>query len=716
MSAKLRRRAQFVCLVVVACLLASLPGVSTAQARKDDSEPGVSDTFGRSNKAVSSRDINVRAVNAALLKKYDEAQRLARQSGNRLTRKIVEWIYLRKKPRLAGYTRLMNFVHANPVWPKVGLLKTYAERQLLWDNAPVHVLEQHFLRDGPRSPAGYAAKARLELARGNKKAARKLVQKALFNPNAGAKTLAAIRASLGSVLTRADYERRLWILVHAQKTNAAIATARFVSRAHIKAAQAAKALIRRRKNAIRLYRKLPSSLRGKLAIQYALARYYRKKGKLASALSILRSVSARTSGTYDQAAWWVERRLIIREMAGRANARYWPALYKQATRHGFSRGKDFEEGEFLSGWLALRKLGNAKQALVHFKRMTHGAKSRTQQSRGAYWVARAYLKLGDRAKADKYLKRAAANPTVFYGLLAREALGKGRAPIRITAVTHTAADLAQVKKYELLRAVRLLRRAGGEREIGSFLWPVARIVKTRRQASAVADFLHSQGGAHLALRFAKASGAMGRDIDNWGYPLRAMPTIRRIGRPVEKSVVFALSRQESEFNAKARSYVGARGLMQLMPSTAKRVARKYRLRHSTGKLTSRPAYNAMLGTALLGDLINQFNGSYILTFVGYNAGPGRSLQWVRKYGDPRSGKTDPIDWIESVPFTETRKYIQKVLQNVHIYRSRLNPRAMVGMSRDLRRGKPGSTTRPTRANAKSSCGGRKSLVGLIQDC
>ena len=701
-------------LVMAALVLTGLC-IRPAIAEKADSEPKATTAFGKKNRRINTRNPVYGAVNAALTNDFGKAFSLADKSGSRTAGKLVEWIYLRKKPKQAGYRRLMAFVHENPNWPYVKTLTRYAEYRLMAENASPATLAAHFNRTKPRSAAGHAIYARLKASTGNMKAARAHLLKAWYNPQLQSRTRQYILTHMRKLLPAGAYEKRLWKLVHAQKTKAAIDAARLVSRTHVRAAKVARMLIRRRKGAFTAYRKLPASMRNKLAMRYALARYHRRKNNYISALNILRQVSAKKSAIYDQKAWWTERRLIIRYLLGPANARLWPALYQQATAHGFTRGSDFEEGEFLAGWIALRKLGKPNRALVHLKRLATRGQSRTQRARGAYWTARAYLELGNRKNADYWFRTAARTPTLYYAQLAREAIGLGRKPILIRPVGYDRKTKRMIASSELMQAVKILAKSGGQREIGAFIWPVARQLKSRIEASAAADLFTSAGGPHLGVRLAKAAGRYGHDIDNWGYPVRAMPRIKRIGKPVETAVIFAISRQESEFNTTARSYVGARGLMQIMPTTAKRVAKRYRLRHSTAKLTTHPAYNAMLGAALLGDLIDQFNGSYVLTFVGYNAGPGRARQWLKIYGDPRNGQVDPVDWVESVPFTETRKYIQKVLQNVQVYRSRINPRAVVPLSADLARGHPPQVT-STGKKLTVKCGKARSITALIQGC
>jgi soluble lytic murein transglycosylase len=234
--------------------------------------------------------------------------------------------------------------------------------------------------------------------------------------------------------------------------------------------------------------------------------------------------------------------------------------------------------------------------------------------------------------------------------------------------------------------------------------------------NAAASIASDLGGPSVAVRLAKLSGQRGVDIDYWGYPTKALPAWKQMGKPVERALVYGLSRQESEFDPKAGSHAGARGLMQLMPGTAKIIARQYKISYAPEKLTGDPAYNVKLGAAHLGDLIEDFSGSYVLTLVGYNAGPRRSREWVEAFGDPRGGKVDPVDWIEMIPFTETRGYVQKVMQNVHVYRSRLAPETMRAMTADLQRGAPGGVkVANTSESGSSGCSG-KSIVELITGC
>ena len=259
-------------------------------------------------------------------------------------------------------------------------------------------------------------------------------------------------------------------------------------------------------------------------------------------------------------------------------------------------------------------------------------------------------------------------------------------------------------------------QAKGQSSLNMFVWSLASRFDSVDDMNAVASILKERGGTTMALRLAKAASQRNIDIDHWAYPTKALPNWKQMGKTVEASLVYGLSRQESEFDPKAGSKVGAQGLMQIMPGTAKLITKQYRMAYEPAKLMGDPAYNVKLGAAHLGDLIDEYNGSYVLTLVAYNAGPRRVREWVEEYGDPRGGKVDPIDWVESIPFQETRQYVQKVLQNTQVYRARLAPSTVRPLTADLRRGGPAaiSVARNDGKAADSCFGG--SIGALIASC
>jgi len=707
-------------LAAASCAATLLIGASLlapAWAAKEDLEPAADVNFTAVPERASGRKSEssaVRAVDAAISGKLALSRELAQQSGDPVAVKLVEWLYLKDGWRNAGYDRVMAFVAVNPGWPMAETLTRQAETLLLLEKGPASRTLAHFAQRRPNSPEGRVALARAELAQGNQEKARLLAVAALADPELSSATFQVLRSEFGSLLNRQAYEARLWKLIHAQESGAAIRAARLISDEHVRATEVAISLLRGEGGALAKYKALPASFRNQQALRYALARYYRRAEQYSSASEILLEAPSDHAKLYDPEAWWIERRLVVRGTLGPRNKANWKTAYRLASAHGYSSGEHFCEGEFLAGWIALRMLKDPKTALKHFSRIGPGAPNRTEGSRGYYWTGRAYAALGDGGKAANAYRAAAQSPTLYYGQLAREALGLGEEPVPINATKATDDARARVARDELARGFKLLADAGAQRELGLFLRALAARFNTPAEASAVASIVHKEGGPFMAVRFAKAASSNGVDIDDWGYPSKALPDWKRIGKPVERAAVYGLARQESEFNAGAVSHAGARGLMQIMPGTAKLIARQHQVNYNEKSLTADPAYNVRLGAAHLGDLVASYGGSYILTFVAYNAGPRRVREWIAKYGDPRSPGVDPIDWVESVPFTETRKYIQKVMQNVHVYRARLDPKSSMPMTADLARG---SSKKVTGAAGEGSCAQEAlSMASLVNSC
>ncbi len=682
-------RAMPALLVVMASAAWMIAGASDVRARPDDSEPAArnftSVGSGIRRKGVP-RDAAGAAVHAAVRGRFQEAFARVRASGDPVAAKVVEWIYLRRKPEEAGAERIIRFIDSDPKWPYAGSLRTKAE-ELLMKSRDLARLKRYFSNHSPHSLNGRVALAWLRMKEGRKKEALRHLRMAWHSPDLGPAAERFVLSEMRGMLSARDHETRLWRLITDQKTRAAVRTAGLLSRSHVAAAHAARALIRFRRNGPALYSRLPASLRRAPAMRYAMIRYWRKRGPLTKALAALEHPPSRKA-QLDPVRWWTEKRLVARYLLANAYRKYWPRAYRLAASHGFSAGKPAFRGEFLAGFIALEKLGRKKQALAHFMRMTRHAKTRTQKAKAWYWVGRARETLGDLAGARRAYAESARTPTVYYGLLSREKIGLGRKPIPIRKGVPTAAARRDVAAHRFGRAVRLLGRAGGEWHVSAFIWPMAHAWNDRAHLAAAAALLWDAGGPAMAVKLAKAAGAKGIDIDNYGYPVKALPRFKHLGPPLEEPVLLGLIRQESEFNARAGSHAGAKGLMQLMPGTARREARILKVPYRRAWLISRPSYNLMLGRHHLSQLIRKFSGSYVLGFAAYNAGGGNVRKWLKAYGDFRTGRPDPIEWVELIPITETRKYVQKVLRGVHVYRTRLG-RPMLPMSRDLWRGVPG---------------------------
>ena len=655
----------------------------------------------------------VQAIELALKGHFSDAGPLAQRSGDEAAVKLVELLYLRDHWQDAGYGRIMDFLNAAPKWPLGETLMKRAELTLYLNRESADRILSHFAKRNPVSIEGKLALARANLATGNKQAARDLVKNVWGDAILDAAFEKSIASEFSPLLDPDDHKRRMWRLVYAQESNAAIRNSKRLGGDYQNAAKVAQGLLRGVAGADKQYNKLPSAMREQLGMKYALVRYLRKLERYSKARVILATIP---SDAGDVDAWWVERRIIARHSVGPNRNDSVKAAYQIARAHGSTKGANAVEGEFLAGWIALRALKDPETALRHFNKLEEIAESGTEKARAQYWIGRTYSALGKKDKARGAFETAAEHSTIYYGQLAREQIGLGKVPKVISGGQASAAAKASVNRDEVVRALNLMVKANGKSSVGMFVWSLASRFNSVDEMNAVAAIVKQHGGTTMALRLAKASSTRNLDIDHWAYPTKALPSWKQMGKPVEVSLVYGLSRQESEFDPQAGSKVGAQGLMQIMPGTAKLITKQYRMPYAPAKLMGDPSYNVKLGAAHLGDLIAEYNGSYVLTLVAYNAGPRRVREWVAEYGDPRSGKVDPIDWVESIPFQETRQYVQKVLQNTQVYRSRLAPETMRPMTADLRRG--GRTPISVAAagnNGPDSCFG-SSIGALIARC
>lgn len=403
---------------------------------------------------------------------------------------------------------------------------------------------------------------------------------------------------------------------------------------------------------------------------YERMRWRRRKGRYDDAAALFKSVSG-DPGRPDK--WWVERAIVARTYLQNDKAK---DAYAIVSAHGLTTddAAEYAEAEWLSGWIALRFLKDPKRALEHFTHMHSVVNFPISVARGAYWSGRAAHDLGRNADATSWFKKAAQHPSTYYGQLARAHLGlEDVTPPNPSPPKPLKALVDAFNTHPMTRAALIL----AELDEHDLMRPVLNTLSDANSDPAwqamTARFAADHGRPDMAIRLAKESSREGVILGDLGYPAvdLPMPGPHKNGGGVEAPLVLSIIRQESEFYVRAQSHVGARGLMQVMPATAKVVARQNRLPYDRDRLKIDPQYNLVIGQVYLADVINQFEGSYPMALAAYNAGPHRVKRWLKTYGDPRKGEIDMIDWVESIPFSETRNYVQRVMENLAVYRVRL---------------------------------------------
>ena len=411
---------------------------------------------------------------------------------------------------------------------------------------------------------------------------------------------------------------------------------------------------------------VPQEYKNEAGLLHERAKWRRKKKTKTYALPVYLQNVNPTLNPDGREVIWKEKRIMLRWAI--ENKKYVEA-YQLATNHGMSRGASFAEAEFTAGWLALTKLGQPGKAANHFANLKNGVSLSVSLSRAAYWQGRASEVLRD-GNDRAFYAEAAAYTNTYYGQLAADKLGGRLSQLSLPLEPDTASLKASFEADPRIRAMHLLGEAGEERYFTNFAFHLDDVFEDPRELSLLSQLSKDYGYMRPSLRAAKQASRFQSMLTDSGYPL--VEEIEALPGKFDIPFVYAVARQESEFEFNVVSSAKAYGMMQMIDSTAKYTARKHRIPYSKSKLTADRDYSAKLGAHHLHDLLDMFDGSYILSAAAYNAGPHRSKTWIKKYGDPRTGEIDPIDWVESIPFSETRNYVQRVMENMQVYRARRN--------------------------------------------
>ena len=620
-----------------------------------------------------------------------EGKTLRDQLTEPAARKLVDWYLFRGG--WGGANEVRTFLAANPAWPDRNLLNRRAEEALFSSAASPREVKAFFADTPPSTGVGLGALAAALLAEKDEAAARALAVKAWVEYDIPASLESAFLKKMGNLLTEEDHKRRLdrllfndsrWAGERSERAAVIKRVIALLSADEKKKAEARLAVFLRSKNSGALLAKLPPQALTEWGLAIHKAQTLRRQKKEEEAWKILLSEPESTLAVKPD-GWWEERRTNAYAALRTGKPKMAYELVRTPGQLSANAGKD---ASFLAGWIALRHLNDAKSALGHFEALAKAADGPLSHARGNYWLGRAHEAMGDKPRAQQSYKEASTYFDTFHGQLARLKLDPGANRLEIKPPAAPAADeAARFNDLDAVKAAVIAFKAQLDPTLArAFLSHLRLHFKSEAEVAMVAHLAEALGDTQMAVRIGKSAIGRGLNLYYYAYPVHALPAYTPLSSPPEPAVILGIARQESEFNTATKSGAGARGILQVMPITARHICRDYKIKCDIPRLMKDPAYNTMMGSAYIADRMTEFSGSYVLTLAGYNAGPGRAREWIKEFGDPRDGKIDPIDWIHRIPFEETREYVQKVLSNIQVYRARLGEAATaVRINADLRR-------------------------------
>jgi soluble lytic murein transglycosylase len=596
-----------------------------------------------------------------------------------VARKLAEWLILRSDDNGASVERYRAFVAANPSWPSQTFLRRRIEAALWDDHRDDATVWAWFENESPLSAKGKFSLARVMIARGDRANAERLVRDAWRNDAMSEDTENAALDLFGALLTPGDHKARMDLLLYGSEHEAALRAAKRLGAPQVALAKARIAAYRKASNTKALLDEVPHELHGDPGYIFSKIQLLRREEKFAEAAQLMLSAPKDPGRLHNLDEWWVERRLLSRKMLDIGEHRTAYLIARDAALPARDIYKT--EQEFTAGWIALRFLTDPATAAQHFARIGIGSVNPTALARAGYWQGRAAEAAGRSQEARNAYAAAAEHSTSYYGQLARAKLG-------LPQIELNGAPTARgrgIERLEIVRAVQLLYQLD-EREIAI---PIFGDLGENGDPDAlvgVGELASRNGDARGMLLLGKAALNRGLPFDFYAYPVSGIPPFKSIGPDVEPSIVFAIARQESAFNPSVVSPANAYGLMQVTPDAGRYVCKKYGASFDLSRLKTDPVYNAALGAAELGGLIEDYRGSYIMTFAAYNAGRGSVKKWIERYGDPRDPRVDAVDWVEQIPFSETRNYVQRIIENLQVYRARFGGGTRLQIEADLHRG------------------------------
>ena len=581
---------------------------------------------------------------------------------------LVTWLYLKQSGNQATFNEYKNFIEKNSDYPRISRLRYMAEHKIILDNTSPKIIIKWFNQTEPLSGTGKIKLGESYLKVNENELGIDLIKSGWINADLSSRDVKYYRKKFKKILKtqdhlkRADYlawNNKYWdlkrMLPYLPKKEKLLYNARFI-------------LMTNSYGVDKAISDVPEELINNLGLQYNRLKWRARRNRLEGSLEILRKFHGEETLIYPE-LWWKLRENITRDLI---YAKKYSEAYEVASNHHLNEGPEFADAEWISGWLALSFLKKENLAINHFENFYKNVGYPISLARGAFWLGLAYEKTNNQDKAKKYYKESAKFTNTYYGQLSFNKIYSGQDFKLSSEFKITNGYEKEFNKNKLIRHVKLLKEMDRTKFSKDILKHLATLNVERGSEILAAKLSTEVGRFDYAIQITKQASYEKRFINTYNYPIISIPEEINGKKMPSQELILAIIRQESEFDARANSYVGAQGLMQIMPGTARLVARSLKTTYSKSLLKSDPSYNIKLGTSYFNSLLIDYDGVFPFAIGAYNAGPNRIKSWVNRYGDPNKGQINFIDWVELIRFKETRNYVQRVIENINVYKYILN--------------------------------------------
>ena len=638
----------------------------------------------KKSKYYSKKDFSLakKAITEMKKAKWPSALKIAKKAKDKSIYNFIQWRHLLTKGNKASYYDYKTFIDKNEDYPRIGRVKYLAEHKLSTDTISPKKIIDWFGPNEPLSGFGKMILGESFILSGQKQKGISLIKGGWITAELSKSELRFYRKKFKKYLNADDYIKRADYLAWNNKYWDLKRLLRYLPKDYELLYTARQLLMSKSYGVDNAISKVPSKFKNDSGLNYDRLKWRRKRGRVDSSLEILLNIKNTEDYLVRPDKWWIEREIISRSLIYKKK---YELAYKVASKHALTDGPEFAAAEWMSGWIALSFLDDPLLAKDHFENFYNSVGYPISTSRGAYWLAKTYQKLGNQDSANEWFNKAAKFLTTYYGQLAFMEINPNK-------TFELSKDIKVSKDYrdyffkkELVKTIYLLDELNEDKYSKHILRHLAKDDINNGSEILAAELATNIDRFDFAIQIAKIASYEKRFHNKYNYPIISTPNYINGRKIPDTAFILSIIRQESEFDISANSHAGAKGLMQLMPYTAKLVAKQAKLPYSKSRLTTDAEYNINLGSHYIAGLILEYDGAYPFAIAAYNAGPKRVRYWKKINKNPQKNQINYVDWIELIKFKETRNYVQRVLENYNVYRYILEqkPITMKNFFKDL---------------------------------